>query len=123
MSANGIFIDSFDAFALNETPTFTDDFEIPPSTVVASTSLTSVAMTNDGWVFSGILEFRKRNPKTGKDHVNVVGTLDVSFSLAKIVADNHVDSVTFGLGVWDFGGSGLDFATTVQGTNQVWVFS
>jgi len=123
MSANGIFIDSFDAFAFNETPTFTDDFEIPPSTIVASTSLTSVAMTNDGWVFSGILEFRKRNPKTGKDHVNVVGTLGVSFSLAKIVADNHVDSVTFGLGVWDFGGSRLDFATTVQGTNQVWVFS
>jgi hypothetical protein len=31
---------------------------------MATAMMTAMAATNDGWVFSGILEYRKRDPKT-----------------------------------------------------------
>ena len=118
MPVNGCYFDSFYGWSQNETASGTDEFEIPPSNILATAMLTAVGMTNDGWVFSGILEYRKRDPNTGVDQTITVGDLGTSFSLAETVQDSNVDSVTFALGVWDQGGG--DFPTRGDVVHQIW---
>jgi hypothetical protein len=118
MSVSGCYFDSYWGWSQNEAASGTEDFEIPPSNIMATAMMTGMAATNDGWVFSGILEYRKRDPNTGTDQVITPGTLSKSFSLADIVVDSNVDSVTFALGVWDFGEG--TFATRGDVVHQIW---
>lgn len=118
MSVSGCYFGSYWGWSQNETASGTDDFEIPPSNIMATAMMTAMGATNDGWVFSGILEYRKRDPNTGTDQVITPGTLAESFSLADIVVDSNVDSVTFALGVWDFGEG--TFATRGDVVHQIW---
>jgi hypothetical protein len=118
MPVSGCYFDSFHGWSQNQTASGTDDFEIPPSNILATAMLTGVLMSNDGFVFSGILEYRRRDPNTGVDQVITVGNLGTSFSLAETVLDSNVDSVTFALGVWDVGGG--DFGTRGDVVHQIW---
>lgn len=118
MSVSGCYYGSYWGWSEDESASGTVDFEIPPSNIMATAMMTAMAATNDGWVFSGILEYRKRDSNTNTDQVVQAGTLAESFSLADIVVDSNVDSVTFALGVWDFGEG--TFATRGDVVHQIW---
>lgn len=122
MTVSGCYWNSAYAWALNEAETASWDFEIPPSTIFATSTLCSVSETNQGYVGSGILEYRKRNEKTGVDKVITVGNLTPSFGLPQAIWDSNVDSVTFAMVVWDFG-AGAPESTAGDVLHQMWVIS
>ena len=76
-------------------------------------------MANNGVVESGIVEYRKRDPNTGVDQTITVGNLNTTGGMAQTVQDSDVDSVTFGMLVWDVGGGGL-LGTVGDVIHQVW---
>jgi|SRR5215469_14733765 hypothetical protein len=120
MKVTNFYADSKYAWANNEAYSFTDDFVFPVANVYATSALTALLETNNSWVFTGIVEYRTKNPKTGKHKTVRVGNLNLSLDLAGAIVDNHVDRVTFGLAAWDTGGG--DFDTNVSSINQVWVY-
>jgi len=120
MPIDALFFSTMDGWAQNQVGTQTEDFEIPPSTIYATATLTGLATTNDGNMWSGIVEYRKRDPKTGKDQVHIVGDISSTLDLPGAVFDTHVDSVTFGLGVNDYGEG--NFTTSAFTVHQILVF-
>ena len=118
MPVSGCFFDSYHGASVDEGASGTDDFEIPPSNILATAMLTAVGMSNDGIIFSGILEYRKRDPNTGTEQTITAGDVSTSFSLAETVMDSNVDRVTFALAVWDFGNG--DFGTRGDVVHQIW---
>jgi len=120
MKVTGFCVDSGDLWAANTNQSATHDFEFPPGNVYATAALTALFETNSSWVYTGVLEYRKKNPKTGKHKTVKVGNLNISLDLAGEIVDNHVDRVTFGLAAWDTGGS--DWPTSVSSIIQVWLY-
>ena len=78
MKVTGFYADSKWAWASNKAESATDDFEFPAANVYATSSLTALLETNNSWVFTGIVEYRKKNPKTGKHTTVKVGNLNLS---------------------------------------------
>ncbi|HEY4901434.1 MAG TPA: hypothetical protein VIH91_11515 [Terriglobales bacterium] len=120
MQVTGFFADSKWAWASNKAESATDDFEFPAANVYATSALTALLETNNSWVFAGIVEYRKKNPKTGKHKTVKVGNINLSLDLAGVIIDENVDRVTFGLAAWDTGGG--DWPTNVSSVNQVWIY-
>lgn|ERR1700677_2187415 len=118
MAVNGCYFNSFNGWAYNEGASGTQDFEIPPGTILATSTLVGVEMAQDGMAYSGILEYRKRDPNTGIDQVITVGNTATANGLAPTVLDSDVDSVTFAINVVDFGEG--DFGTGISVLNQIW---
>jgi hypothetical protein len=124
MTVSGCYWNSKWAGASNETETATWDYEIPPSTIFATSTLSTVIMSNQGFAGSGILEYRKRNQKTGIDKVITVGSFSglLTQDLASAIWDSNVDSVTFAMMVWDTG-AGAPESTGANVVQQMWVIS
>lgn len=120
MTVTGFYADTQWAYANNEAYSRTDDFEFSAANVLATSALTALLETNNSWVFTGIVEYRKKNKKTGKHTTVKVGNLNLSLDLAGEIIDQNVDRVTFGLAVWDTGGG--DFDTNANSINQVWLY-
>jgi len=120
MSVWGFYVDSWDGWSQNETASWTDDFNFSPASVYATAMLTGILATNNSFLFSGIVEYRKKNPKTGKHTTVRAGTLGLSFGLGELIIDQNVDRVTFGLGVWDTGGG--DWPSRADAVHQVWLY-
>ena len=120
MSISGFSVDTKWVWANNEAYSLSDDFEFPAANVYATSALTGLLETKNSWVFTGIVEYRKKNPKTGKHTTVKVGDLSLSLDLAGQIVDENVDRVTFGLAAWDTGGG--DFATNANSINQIWFY-
>jgi hypothetical protein len=63
MAVTGFYADTKYGWAQNESATWTDDFEIAPANVYATAMLTGILVSNDGFLYSGIVEYRTKNPK------------------------------------------------------------
>ena len=120
MAVTGFHVDSFWGWSQNETASGTSDIECSPSNVYATAMVTAIGVQNNSFLWSGILEYRTKNPKTGKQKTVTVGNLNWSFSLAEYIVDSNVDRVTFALGVWDTGG-GI-FSSRVDSVHQLWFY-
>ncbi|HYV72896.1 MAG TPA: hypothetical protein VFB24_01440 [Candidatus Binatia bacterium] len=120
MAVWGFYVDSYWVYSENETASYTDDFNFSPNNVYATAMLTGVLVANNSFLFSGILEYQKRDPNTGQEQVVPVGTTNESFGLAEVIIDNNVDRVTFALAVWDTGGG--DFGARADAVHQVWFY-
>lgn len=120
MKLTGFITDSKWAWANNKAESGTDDFNFSPSSAYATSALTQLLETNNSWVFTGIVEYRTKNPKTGKHKTVKVGNLNLSLDLAGEIVDNKVDRVTFGFAAWDTGGG--DWPTNMSSVNQVWLY-
>jgi hypothetical protein len=120
MKMTGILTHPKWAWADGKAESATDDFHFSPSSVYATSALTGLLETNNSWVFCGIVEYRTKNPKTGKHKKVKVGHLKRSLDLAGDIIDQNVDRVTFGFAAWDTGGG--DWPTNMTCVNQVWLY-
>jgi hypothetical protein len=120
MAVWGFYADSRYGWAQNESATWTDDFEFAPANVYATAMLTGILVSNNGFLYSGIAEYRTKNPKTGKHKVVSTGHLDTTFGIAEVIIENNVDRVTFGMGIWDQGGG--DWPSRADAVHQVWLY-
>jgi hypothetical protein len=120
MAVWGFYVDTFWGWSENELASGTDDIEFPPANAYATAMLTGIGVANNSFLFSGIVEYRRRDPNTGQEQTVTAGVLDPSFSLAEVIIDSNVDRVTFGLGVWDTGGG--DFSSRADSVHQVWLY-
>jgi hypothetical protein len=120
MAVTGFHVSSFWGWSENETASGTTDVEVSPSSVYATAMIDGLTVANNAFLWSGILEYRTRNPKTGKKTTHSVGNLNWSFSLADWIVDNNVDRITFAMGIWDTGGG--NFSSRLDAVHQIWFF-